>query len=140
MADQDISRPEAMASGLYKAIRKDYDRAVARYGMAVNPTKPATQPTINKNKKLLDEAKAALKDALVAYSINPELREMLAETNRTSSDAVALLKTAAEVQTDNHSEVMAILRQLMPTSSASSSSAAAAAVPEAMDIDLPECL
>ena len=136
MAEQDICRPEAMASGLYKAIRKDYDRAVARLGMAQNRSPPATQATINKNVKLLDDAKAALHAAIVAYSINPELREMLAENNRTSSDAVALLKTAAEVQTDNHSEVMAILRQLVPTTSTSSSAAA----PEAMDLDLPECL
>ena len=66
--DDDIVRPQGMDVKLYTTLRKEYDMARSRHSAAVTPQ--LTQKTITKNAALLQNAKDALKEHLLAFVTN----------------------------------------------------------------------
>ena len=129
--DENITCPAGMSRALYQGLRKEYDRAVARYGMSVN--NQARQVTINKNKKQRDDEKVALKEQLESWKNNGEIRELITSGNVSFAEAVGLLKQASKDWVNNHTDVMGMLQEIWDRLGGPSSSSSSGLNPMALD-------
>ena len=164
MAEEDLTCPDGVGRKLFEIIKTDFEKARVRHHMSVS--RNATQKTIDKNKRLKDEAKAECKEFLADLKANPEVLQQVRLGNQTTSTTLVELRQFVHRQSDDNKEIKGKLDRLMQmlqggsTSSSSSSSPLAVVVngnmavvgdvmevdaglrgdAELDDSDLPECI